>query len=177
MALIAAVWLAIGNLTHPVGSTEIYTDGVAFVEHTNTYWVINHVLLALALTVTPWLAWAWGRQLSSPVARTWGSFGVILAALGTVIGVFHLAGLDGVALPAFGQVLGANTLRRAEGGVVTPHRPHVGMARHRPEPRPVVLVDPVDWIVVTQPGERLVGKPLEKRVVTRQVGQLHSPPR
>lgn len=107
VALIAAAWLVIGNITHPVGSTEIYTDGVAFVEHTNTYWVINHVLLALALTVTPWLAWAWGRQLTSSVARTWGAFGVILVALGTVISVLHLAGIDGVALPAFGEVLEA----------------------------------------------------------------------
>ncbi|HSM44588.1 MAG TPA: hypothetical protein VK969_06175 [Acidimicrobiia bacterium] len=107
VALIAAAWLVIGNITHPVGSTEIYTEGVAFVEHTDAYWVINHVLLALAFTVIPWLAWAWGKRLTSTVGRTWGAFGVILAALGTVNSVLHM-GIDGVAIPAFGEVLQAH---------------------------------------------------------------------
>ena len=33
-ALVAAFWLVVCNLTHPLGSLEIYTDGVLFVDHT-----------------------------------------------------------------------------------------------------------------------------------------------
>lgn len=108
VALVAAAWLIIGNITHPIGTTALYTDGVAFVEHAdNTYWVVSHVLLALALTVTPWLAWAWRDTLQSVEARTWGTFGLTLIALGTVFSVYHVGGIDGVAIPAYGEVLAA----------------------------------------------------------------------
>jgi len=105
VALVAAVWLVLGNVTHPIGSTDLYTDGVAFVEHTGTYWVVNHVLLAVALLVTPWLAWAWRERLTSDAGRMWGTFGVILVVMGSVFSVFHLGGIDGVALPAYAEVL------------------------------------------------------------------------
>jgi hypothetical protein len=106
VALVAAAWLVVGNVTHPVGSTELYTDGAAFSEYADTtYWVVNHVLIAIALMVTPWLAWGWRETLRSLEARTWGMFGLILMSLGTVFSVFHLAGIDGVAIPAYADVL------------------------------------------------------------------------
>lgn len=106
VALVAAAWVVIGNVTHPIGGTDLYTDGVAFVEHTSTtYWVINHVLIAVALMVTPWVAWAWRDTLVSVEGRTWGTFGLILMGLGTVFSVFHVGGIDGVGIPAYADVL------------------------------------------------------------------------
>lgn len=106
VALVAAAWLVIGNVTHPIGSTALYTDGAAFVEHSaTTYWVVNHVLIAMALMVAPWLAWAWRDTLVSVEGRTWGTFGLILMGLGTAFSVYHLGGIDGVGIPAYADVL------------------------------------------------------------------------
>jgi hypothetical protein len=107
-ALVAAVWLVVGNLTHPIGSLEIYTDGALFVEHTvGTYWVVNHLLLAVAIMVAPWLVWAWRDTLAVEAAESWGTFALILISLGTLVSVLHLGGVDGVALPAYAPVLEA----------------------------------------------------------------------
>ena len=109
VGLVAGVWLVIGNFTHPIGTTEQYTVGEVFVENANTtYWVINHLLLTAALLVTPWLAWGWRNQMTSPRARTWASFGLILAIMGTTVGTIHLGGIDGAAIPSFASVLEAN---------------------------------------------------------------------
>lgn len=129
VGMVAAAWLVIGNITHPIGTTDLYTDGAAFVEHADsTYWVVNHLLLALVLMVTPWLAWAWRDGLQTVSGRTWGTFGLILFALGTVFSVFHVGGIDGVAIPAYGEVLasggeaavlGADLLLRIHLGSIT----------------------------------------------------------
>lgn len=116
VALVAAVWLVIGNVTHPVGTTEMYTSGVEFVEHgANTYWVVNHLLLALATLTAPWLAWAWWRKLNEPASQSWGTYALILVALGTVFSVFHLGGVDGVGIPAYAAVLESNGAAAAAG--------------------------------------------------------------
>jgi hypothetical protein len=119
--LLAAVWLIIGNLTHEVGSTAMYTDGVLFVETAaNTYWVVNHVLIGLVLLVIPWLVWAWREGVTAESARSWGMFALVLSGMGALAGAFHVAGIDGVAIPAYAAVLdeygasaaiGAETLR------------------------------------------------------------------
>jgi len=49
----------------------------------------------------------WVATLSTEHARVWGDFALTLFVMGTVIGSIHLAGIDGVALPAFGNVLRA----------------------------------------------------------------------
>ena len=106
--LVAAAWLIVGNLTHPIGTTAQYTDGVAFIEHTNAYWVVNHWLLAAALIVTPWVLWAWTTGLTRPIAQTWGKFALYTSIMGTAVGVVHLAGIDGSALPAYQSALDSN---------------------------------------------------------------------
>jgi len=107
VALAAAAWLIIGNLTHPIGTTAQYTDGVAFIEHTNTYWVINHWLLAASLMVTPWVLWAWTTGLQRPLAQVWGKLALYTGIMGIGVGLVHLAGIDGSALPAYQAALDA----------------------------------------------------------------------
>lgn len=109
IGLVMAVWLVIGNVTHPIGSTEQYTVGTVFVEKADTtYWVVNHVLLTLALLTTPWLAKGWYDRLVDPAARSWGWFGLALAVIGTTIGTVHLGGIDGAAIPSFREVIDSN---------------------------------------------------------------------
>ncbi len=124
--LVAGVWLVVGNVTHPIGSTEQYTVGEVFVENADsTYWVINHLLLALALLATPWLATGWRDRMTKPAARAWASMGVILAVMGTTVGTIHLAGIDGAAIPSFSAVLEANpdseTARLVADGLLRVH--------------------------------------------------------
>lgn len=109
VALVAAIWLAIGNVTHPIGNTDLYTDGLAFVEHTNTYWIVNHWLLAIALLVTPWLVAAWTDSFDNDRAKAWGRLALYASIMGTGLGVLHLAGVDGSAFPAYGRILESNT--------------------------------------------------------------------
>ncbi len=108
VALLAAAWLVIGNITHPIGSTEVYTDGVAFVGTTDTYWLVNHLLLGLSLLVTPWLVRLWTGGFKDPRARVLGHLAHPVAIIGTAIGIVHLAGIDGTALAAFRRLLDAN---------------------------------------------------------------------
>jgi hypothetical protein len=113
-ALVATAWLLIGNVTHPIGTTEQYSDGVAFVEHAaSTYWVVNHVLIAMALLVAPWLAWVWAQHLQSARARVVAPFAVILTCIGVAFGVLHVGGIDGVSLAAWNRLL-------ARGGEAAP---------------------------------------------------------
>lgn len=108
VALVGSAWLVIGNLTHPVGSTEMYTDGTRFVEHADTtYWVVNHLLLAIAILVVPWVAWAWWKRLSGGTAQAFGAWATMLVTIGSLLGALHLGGIDGVAIPAYSDVLAA----------------------------------------------------------------------
>lgn len=126
VGLIAGVWLVIGNLSHPIGSTEQYTVGEIFVENSNTtYWIVNHLLLATALLLTPWLAWGWRDRMQSARARSWATFGLFLAVMGTTVGTIHLGGIDGAAIPSFSAVLDANpdseTVRLIADGILRVH--------------------------------------------------------
>ncbi len=107
IGLVSGILLVVVNLLHPVGNTEMYADGVKFMAKMDTFWVILHLVIAVALLPVPWVIRAWTATLSTERARLWGDFGLILIVMGTVVGSIHLAGIDGVALPAFGTVLRA----------------------------------------------------------------------
>jgi hypothetical protein len=111
VGLVSGILLVVLNLSHPVGNTEMYADGVRFVAKMDTFWVILHLVIAVALLPVPLVVRAWASTLGPERARVWGDFSLTLIVMGTVIGSIHLAGIDGVALPAFGKVL------RAPGGV------------------------------------------------------------
>ena len=110
VGLVSGILLVVVNLLHPVGNTELYGDGVKFVAKMDTFWVILHLVIAVTLLAVPMVVRGWVSTLSTERARLWGDFSLTLFVMGTVIGSIHLAGIDGVALPAFGNVL------RAPGG-------------------------------------------------------------
>lgn len=106
VGLAAAIALIVLNLAHPFdGSTELYGDAVLFISKMDTWWVIDHLGLAIVSLFIPWVAWAWIQTFQDELARLWGRLGWMMMLIGTAIGVLHLAGIDGVALPSFGTVL------------------------------------------------------------------------
>ena len=104
-----AIALVVLNLAHPFdGDTELYGDAVQFMSHMNTWWVIDHVAIGIVLLFVPWVGWAWVEQFQSETARVWGQLGWMTLLIGTLAGIVHVAGIDGVALPSFGDVLEAS---------------------------------------------------------------------
>lgn len=108
VGLVSGVLLVVLNLLHPVGNTELYGDGVKFMAKMDTFWVILHLVIAVTLLPVPMVVQAWVGTLSTERARVWGNFSLMLIVMGTVIGLIHIAGIDGVALPAFGNLLQAS---------------------------------------------------------------------
>lgn len=107
IGLVSGVLLVVVNLLHPIGDTETYADGAKFAMKMDTFWVLLHLVIAFTLLPVPLVVRGWVRTLGPERARLWGDFGVTLTVMGTVIGSIHLAGIDGTALPAFGNLLRA----------------------------------------------------------------------
>lgn len=106
VGLAAAIALIVLNLAHPFdGTTEMYGDAVLFISKMDTWWVIDHLALAILFLFFPWVAWAWVQTFQDELAQLWGRLGWMTLLIGTAIGVLHVGGIDGVALPSFGSVL------------------------------------------------------------------------
>ncbi len=109
VGLAAAIALIVLNLAHPFdGTTEMYGDAVLFISKMDTWWVIDHLALAFLFLFFPWVAWAWVQTFEDGLAQLWGRLGWMTLLIGTAIGVLHVGGIDGVALPSFGSVLEAS---------------------------------------------------------------------
>lgn len=109
VGLVAVAVLLVGNLLHPFGgTTEVYGDVLLFMEKMSTFWVIDHLVLAVALLAVPWIAWTWHEQLRTERARNLGRAASLLVLIGSAIGALHLGGIDGVALPAYRDVVEAS---------------------------------------------------------------------
>ncbi|MGH9119684.1 MAG: hypothetical protein ACRD0A_17965 [Acidimicrobiales bacterium] len=55
IAVLAAVILGV----HPPGSTDLYDDGVEFIDHIGPLWIAIHLLAALVLLGVPAVVAAW----------------------------------------------------------------------------------------------------------------------
>lgn len=108
VGLAATIALIVLNLAHPFGSTEQYGDAVLFISKMNTWWVLDHLAIGFVLLFVPLVAWAWVQTLKDEQAQLWGRLGWMTTLIGTLIGIVHVAGIDGVALPSFGDVLEAS---------------------------------------------------------------------
>lgn len=107
VGLVVTGVLVVGNAVHPFdGSTELYGDITALTEKaTSDVWVIDHLVLAVALLAVPWIASVWRDSLQDAQAHLWGRFAVVALLIGTVIGTVHLAGVDGAAMGSYGELL------------------------------------------------------------------------
>ena len=115
IGIAATVALAVLNLAHPfTGSTDLYGDAVEFMEGMNTWWIIVHLALGVAVLFVPLVGWAWVQSFNDERARVWGRLAWMTLVAGTAIGVVHLVGIDGVALPSFREVVEATDGAPAE---------------------------------------------------------------
>lgn len=103
-----AILLAAIFVTHPPGSTELYADGVRFVEHVTPFWVVSHVLLGVILLGLPLVLGAWTKLARTAVGALFADFTAKLSIVGVTIGILHLVGTDTVTFYAFQQTLAAN---------------------------------------------------------------------
>ena len=96
-----AIALAVLLGLHPPGSTELYGDGKAFLEHIDGFWIAIHVAVAVLLFVVPLVVGVWASHLATAKARVYGGLATSAAVGGAAIGVLHLVGMDTMTFVAF----------------------------------------------------------------------------
>jgi hypothetical protein len=67
MGVAVAIGLILG--VHPLGSTELYDDGVRFVDHVGAFWVVIHFVGAILFLAIPTVIGAWSETLATPAGR------------------------------------------------------------------------------------------------------------
>lgn len=97
VAIILAALLGL----HPPGSTELYGDGGAFLEHIDGFWIAIHIAVAVLLFVIPLVVGVWASHLATPKARVYGGLATYAAIGGAAVGVIHLVGIDTMTFVAF----------------------------------------------------------------------------
>lgn len=107
IGLACAVGVAVILGIHPLGSTDVYDDGQAFLEHVGWFWVAIHfvatpLLFGLALVIRQWAS-----GLTVPAARVIGQWAGMVALAGMAIGALHLVGTDTVIFLAFSDTFEA----------------------------------------------------------------------
>jgi hypothetical protein len=103
-----AVLLAVILGAHPPATTDLYADGVDFVEHVTAYWVVIHLLAAVILLALPLVLGAWATLARTAEAALFADLVAKLSIVGVAIGLLHLAGTDTVTFLAFQETLAAN---------------------------------------------------------------------
>lgn len=86
---------------HPFGSTDLYGDGLEFVDHVSPFWIAIHLAGAVGTLAFPLGVAAWGASLSTGTARVWGRLAGSVATVGTAIGVLHLVATDTIVIAFF----------------------------------------------------------------------------
>lgn len=95
--------LAVLLAVHPLGTSDLYSDGGAFLEHVGIFWVAIHVVAALLLLLWPALIAVWARNLASARAQFVGQAAAFAAAMGMAVGAVHLIATDTMTFIAFGD--------------------------------------------------------------------------
>ena len=86
---------------HPFGTTELYDDGAAFLDHVGPFWVAIHLAAAVSvLSFVPAIRHS-VETFHPGYPRALGRFAAAVATLGTDIGVLHLVGFDTITFVAF----------------------------------------------------------------------------
>lgn len=94
--LVLFVVLIALNLGHGFeGSTELYGDAVLFISKMGTWWVIDHIGLAICFLFVPWVAWAWVQTFEGELAQLWGRLAWMTVLIGSLPGVVHLGEMMG----------------------------------------------------------------------------------
>ena len=121
MGVVVAVAIGLILGVHPLGSTELYDDGVRFVDHVGAFWVVIHFVGAILFLAIPTVIGAWSETLATPAGRVFARVAASTSTVGVALGVLHLAGTDTMTFLAYedtlsrgleGAVAGADVLLR-----------------------------------------------------------------
>ena len=70
--VVIAVSVAVILGVHPWGSTDLYNDGVEFVDHVGPFWVAIHFVGAMLFLGMPTVIGAWADTLRTPAGQVFG---------------------------------------------------------------------------------------------------------
>lgn len=101
VGVVAVLLLAVVLAIHPIGSTSLYDDGEAFLDHVDTFWIVLHVVGAIGLMFFPVIIDQWSRGLETAEARLAGRTAVIFSVIGMGVGMTHLLATDTMTFVAF----------------------------------------------------------------------------
>ena len=91
---IATLALGVILAVHPLGTTSLYADGAAFLDHVGPFWIAIHLIAGLLLLAWPLVLWTWASTLSDPGSRLLGRWAAWVCSIGMAVGVLHLIATD-----------------------------------------------------------------------------------
>ena len=121
VGLVIAIAVALILGVHPLGSTDLYDDGVRFTNHVSPFWVAIHVVGALLLLGVPTVVAAWGETVATPAGQVFARMAATISIAGVGLSLLHLTGTDTLTFLAYkdtldsgveGAVVGADVLLR-----------------------------------------------------------------
>jgi len=101
IGLVGVIGLALVLAVHPFGTTDLYDDGLEFLDHVNWYWLTLHVVGALLFLSWPPVIDAWAQRLTDARARVVGHWAHMMSIAGVAVGTVHLIGTDMMTFWAF----------------------------------------------------------------------------
>lgn len=97
----SVVGVALILAAHPFGTTDLYGDGEAFLDHVGWYWIALHLAAAVLLLVWPAVLAVWTGCLGTVRSRFLGRAAVFTSTIGLGVGVIHLVATDTMTFVAF----------------------------------------------------------------------------
>lgn len=101
IGLVGVIGLAVVLAVHPFGTSDLYNDGVEFIDHVNWFWLTLHVVGALLFLSWPPVIGAWAQRLTDARARVVGGWAHTTSVAGVAVGTLHLVGTDTMTFWAF----------------------------------------------------------------------------
>jgi hypothetical protein len=118
VGLALPVLLATILALHPPGSTELYDDGVRFVQHVDGFWVGMHLAAAVMLLGIPLILGAWAVSGHTAEGALFADLAAKLSVAGVALGALHLVGTDTITFLAYQDTLAAGGEATAVGADV-----------------------------------------------------------
>lgn len=105
----AAVVLVVVVLgIHPLGTTSLYDDGEAFLDHVGSFWIVLHVVGTIGLLFFPVIIDRWSRGLVTPESRLAGRAAFVVSIIGMGVGVLHVIATDTMTFVTFADTFEAS---------------------------------------------------------------------
>ena len=104
----AVVLVAVVLGIHPFGTTSLYDDGEAFLDHVGSFWIVLHIVGTLGLLFFPLIIDRWSRALVTPESRLAGRTAFVVSIVGMGVGVLHTIATDTMTFVTFSDTFEAS---------------------------------------------------------------------